>query len=74
MSVGSRSSDTTCQGLGNPTTGKMKMDAVCVIDLHQSGYLSHRKKAFEEVRQGCAAVSASCNHVQVCVILLILNY
>jgi len=42
------------------------MDAVCVIDLHQTEYLSHRKKAFEEVKQACAAVSANCNHVQVC--------
>lgn len=67
MSVGSRS-DTSCHlGLsGNPLSGKMKMDAVCVIDLHQTEYLSHRKKAFEEVKQACAAVSANCNHVQVC--------
>jgi hypothetical protein len=41
------------------------MDAVCVIDLNQSEYLSHRKKAFDEVRQATAAVNANCHHVQV---------
>lgn len=75
MSVGSRS-DTSCHlGLsGNPLLGKMKMDAVCVIDLHQTEYLSHRKKAFEEVKQACAAVSANCNHVQVSCFLYCIHY
>jgi hypothetical protein len=76
MSVGSKS-DTSCHlGLsGNSIlSGKMKMDAVCVIDLHQTEYLSHRKKAFEEVKQACAAVNASCNHVQVCCLSLFIVF
>ena len=67
-SVGSdRRSDTSGHGPGGvtPITGRLRMDAVCVIDLNQSEYLSHRKKAFEEVRQATASVNANCHHVQV---------
>jgi len=66
-SVGSRSDTSAGQGLGFTTSAsnKFKMDAVCVIDLHHIEQLSHRKKAFEEVRQACTAVNANCHHVQV---------
>ena len=65
-SVGSRS-DTSVYGPGGvtPTSGKFRMDAVCVIDLHRSEFLGQRKKAFEEVRQACVAVNSNCHHVQV---------
>ncbi len=67
-SVGSdRRSDTSGHGPGGvtPISGRLRMDAVCVIDLNQSEYLSHRKKAFDEVRQAASAVNANCHHVQV---------
>ncbi|RZB39511.1 mitogen-activated protein kinase kinase kinase 15 [Asbolus verrucosus] len=40
------------------------MDVVCVIDICQSGNLSHRKRALEEVNQACLQVGASLNHIQ----------
>lgn len=67
-SVGSdRRSDTSGHGPGGvtPISARLRMDAVCVIDLNQSEHLSHRKKAFDEVRQATAAVNANCHHVQV---------
>ena len=65
-SVGSRS-DTSVYGPGGvtPTSGRLRMDAVCVIDLHRSEFINQRKKAFEEVRQACVAVNSNCHHVQV---------
>lgn len=65
-SVGSdRRSDASGHGGITPVPGRGRMDIVCVIDLHQSEYLSHRKKAFEEVRQAAVAANANCHHVQV---------
>lgn len=66
-SVGSdRRSDISGHGPGGvtPISARLRMDAVCVIDLNQSEYLSHRKKAFDEVRQATTAVNANCHHVQ----------
>ena len=62
-SVGSRS-DTSGQGPSS-RTGRMRMDAVCVIDLQRSEVLNQRKKAFEEVQQACNLVNSNCHHVQV---------
>lgn len=67
-SVGSdRPSDTSGHGPGvvTPIHGRLRMDAVCVIDLNQSENLNQRKRAFDEVRQAAAAVNANCHHVQV---------
>lgn len=41
------------------------MDVVCVIDICQSGNLSHRKRALEDVRQTCLQIGAKLNHIQV---------
>lgn len=67
-SIGSdRRSEASGHGVGGatPVPGRGRMDIVCVIDLHQSEYLSYRKKAFDEVRQAAVAVNANCYHVQV---------
>lgn len=66
-SVGSRSDTSVGHGPGGatPVSNRLRMDAVCVIDLHHSDHLNHRKKAFDEVRQACTAVNANCHHVQV---------
>ena len=62
-SVGSRGSDTCV--VPADRAGRLRMDAVCVIDLHRSEFLSYRKKAWDEVRQACAAANSNCHHVQV---------
>jgi len=61
-SVGSRGSDTCV--VPADRAGRLRMDAVCVIDLHRSEFLSYRKKAWDEVRQACAAANSNCHHVQ----------
>ena len=67
-SIGSRS-DTSGHGHGGghttPVCNRLRMDAVCVIDLHRPEVLNQRKKAFEEAKQACALVNANCHHVQV---------
>lgn len=71
-SVGSRS-DTSGPGGGpiTPVSGRLlRMDAVCVIDLHQTECLNQRKKALDEVRQACVAVNANCHHVQVALLCI----
>lgn len=63
-SVGSdRKSDTS--GATGLTPNRLRMDAVCVIDLNQNEGLGQRRKAFDEVRQAALAVNANCHHVQV---------
>ncbi|XP_046476779.1 mitogen-activated protein kinase kinase kinase 15 isoform X1 [Neodiprion pinetum] len=44
--------------------GRPRMDVACVLDLQQPQYLSHRKKALEEVRQACSLVNANMHHIQ----------
>lgn len=39
--------------------GRPRMDVVCVIDMHQSENLNHRKCAFEEIKQACISVNAN---------------
>ncbi len=46
-------------------TARVKMDTVCVIDLHRNELLGQRKKAFDEVRLACSLVNADCHQVQV---------
>ncbi|CAL4111120.1 unnamed protein product, partial [Meganyctiphanes norvegica] len=43
---------------------RARMDVVCVIDLVQSERLSHRRKAYDELKAVCTAVQANCYHVQ----------
>lgn len=42
-----------------------KMDVAFVIDLQNPMHLSQRKKAYEDVKNACAMLSANCHHIQV---------
>ena len=50
---------------------KLKMEVVCVIDLHLADDCLHsRKKAYEAINQACISANANCTYVQVNSILL----
>lgn len=42
-----------------------QMDVACVLDLHQSEHLSHRKKALEELKIACNQINAQLHHITV---------
>lgn len=64
-SVGSHSDASGHTTVTSHHAQRPRMDVVCVIDLHNSEHLAHRKRALEEVRQACALVNANMNHIQV---------
>ncbi|XP_063844865.1 mitogen-activated protein kinase kinase kinase 15-like isoform X5 [Scylla paramamosain] len=43
---------------------RARMDVVCVVDLIFPEHLHHRKRAWDEVRNSCAAINANCHHIQ----------
>lgn len=45
--------------------GRPRMDVVCVIDIHQTENLMHRKCALDEIKQACSSVNANIQHIQV---------
>lgn len=47
------------------STTRPQMDVACVLDLHQPEHLSHRKKAFEELKIACNQVNAQLHHITV---------
>ncbi|KAJ8682464.1 hypothetical protein QAD02_018256 [Eretmocerus hayati] len=49
---------------GNTISHRPKMDVVCVMDLQQSEHLTHRKKAFEEVKLACTMANTKLHHIQ----------
>lgn len=46
-------------------TNKPRMDVACVIDTVHSEHLSHRKCAFDELKQACSLINANLHHIQV---------
>ncbi|KAL4702241.1 hypothetical protein ACJJTC_005780 [Scirpophaga incertulas] len=60
-SVGSDGSNATVQaGVVNQ---RPRMDIACVLDIHQSSNLGHRKRALEEVRLASDLVNANLHHI-----------
>lgn len=45
--------------------GRPRMEVACVIDTHQPENVTHRKCAFEELKQACSLVNANLQHIQV---------
>uniref|UniRef100_A0A1B6D1S4 mitogen-activated protein kinase kinase kinase n=2 Tax=Clastoptera arizonana TaxID=38151 RepID=A0A1B6D1S4_9HEMI len=43
---------------------RVKMDVVCIIDIHLQDHLNHRKRALEEIKQACALVNANLHQIQ----------
>lgn len=46
------------------------MDVACVLDLQHTDRLSHRRRAYEEVKAACLSLGANFHHVQVKDLLL----
>lgn len=45
--------------------GRPRLEVACVIDVNQPEKLSHRKCAFEELKQACSLVNANLQHIHV---------
>lgn len=48
-------------------TNKPRMDVACVIDTVHTENISHRKCAFDELKQACSLINANIHHIQVCI-------
>lgn len=46
-------------------TSRPRMDVACVIDTVHAENVTHRKCAFDELRQACSLVNANLQHIQV---------
>lgn len=46
-------------------TNKPRMDVACVIDTVHTEHISHRKCAFDELKQACSLINANLHHIQV---------
>lgn len=58
-------SETESVGSHSDTSGRARMDVVCMLDLQNMELMHHRKTAYECVRQACGLVNAAFQHIQV---------